>query len=174
MHGRLYNIRGPPSMMYCTYKLSWRTNRAQLKIKYSLLTLSQQMKNRCWSMALLYKSRISVWHRVWSLTFWNVGKNVFSIRKKCPQTTQEQFPHLGECTHWQRNEHCLWHEVKYTRCINDPLLTFTLQSKTDLINFDISDSKDSLNYKSCALSILTLLWKAEGGEEEREILSETQ
>lgn len=58
--------------------------------------------------------------------------------------------------------------------ISDPSLTFTLQSKTDLINFDISDSKDSLNYKSCALSILTLLRKAERGEEEREILSKTQ
>lgn len=35
--------------------------------------------------------------------------------------------------------------------ISDPLLAFTLQSKTDLINFDISDNKDSFNYKSCVL-----------------------
>lgn len=91
------------------------------------------MKNRCWSMTLLYKSRIIVWHRVPSLNnfprCWKA--NTCSITKKGgPEQSQEKYPYLGECTWWGRNKHWLWHEANImAQDASFPLPVFILSLK---------------------------------------------
>lgn len=116
------------------------------------------MKNRCWSLTLLYKSRIIVWQRVQSLNnFLRCWKeNTCSItkkKKKVPQNNPKKNDLIWENAHGEGEMSIVFgmkQIYKMVEDINFPRPTFILWSKIDLISFDISESRDSFECSSCA------------------------
>lgn len=115
------------------------------------------MKNRCWSLTLLYKSRIIVWQRVQSLNnflrYWKENTCSITKKKKLSQNNPKKNDLIWENACGEGKMSIVFGVKQiYTmvKDINFPLPTFILWSKIDLISFDISESRDSFECSSCA------------------------